>query len=200
MAVFPNRKTEFAGRMNAFWIEPVKRDVMGYKLTNVAEGDEIQVGTPICTNEDNKTAVVCRYAYVVAVSDDRKILTVNRGHNVKAGDTLVISGTTTTATVASVTADTITLASALSQQNATAAMNNALFAGSVADGAASFKKPNRIVSSYAKIDKLHDTVAAAHQGIVLKNVVNYPKEFLNDTTFPGSILLVGNPLLMFTVQ
>lgn len=200
MALFPNRQTEFVGRMNAFWIEPAKRDVMGYKLKNVSVGDEIPVGTPICTNEAAKTAKVCRYAHVLAVSDDKKTLTVERGHQIKSGDTIIISGGVVTATVASVTATSITLSSALSSANATAATGNSVYVGSVSEGVASYDKPNRIISSNVKIDALHDTCAAAHSGIVLANVVNYPAEFLNSTTFPGTTMLVGCPHLTFTIQ
>lgn len=200
MAQFPNRKTEFVGRMNAFWIEPAKRDVMGYKLTGVAVGDVIPQGAPILTDEAAKTAVLCRYAHVLAVSNDKKVLTVDRGHLVKAGDTVIISGTTTALTVASVEKDSITLSAALSAANATLIVGKSVFVGTVSEGAATYDKPNRIVCYETKIDELHDTVSAAHQGIVLANVVNYPDEYLNKNTFPGSVLLAGDPLLMFTIQ
>lgn len=44
------------------------------------------------------------------------------------------------------------------------------------------------------------TISATHQAIAIKNVLNYPKEWLNDTTFPGSCLLKGCPLILFINQ
>lgn len=194
--------------MNAFWIEPAKKDVMGYRLLNANVGDEIPQGTPLKTDEVNKTAYICRYAHVLAVSNDKKVLTVQRGHFIKAGDSVIISGTETSVTVKSVTADTITLNNALSAGNATLIVGKSVFVASDVEesesasgsAAATIDVPNRIVCFTEKIDELHQTVSAAHQGIVLANVVNYPDEYLNKTAFPGSILLAGNPLLMFTVQ
>ena len=210
MAYSPYRKTEFVGRMNAFWIEPAKKDVMGYLILNANVGDEIPQGTPIKTDEVNKTAYICRYAHVLAVSNDKKVLTVQPGHFIKAGDSVIISGTETAVTVKSVDANSITLNSALSAGNATLIVGKSVFVASDAEesesesasgsSALSIDVPNRIVCFTEKIDKLHQTVSAAHSGIVLANVVNYPDEYLNKTAFPGSILLAGCPLLMFTVQ
>ena len=120
----------------------------------------------------------------------------------------MISGTETSVTVKSVTKDSLTLNNALSAGNATLIVGKSVFVASDAEesesesssAAASVDVPNRIVCYETKIDALHDTVSAAHQGIVLANVVNYPDEYLNKTAFPGSILLAGNPLLMFTIQ
>lgn len=199
MAVFPNKK-EYRGYMNPFWIEPVKRDVMGYRLTNVAAGDVVPMGTPIKTDEAAKTAEICKYAVVEAVAADKKTLTVREGHFIKASDKVAISGgqTLTELTVASVSGDkTIVLSAA----------NNSIKAGDVlvevvtANSTTSVKAlPNRIVSSEAEITELNQTCAAAHDGIVLLNVVNYPEEYLNKTTFPGSIYLIGCGKLMFTIQ
>lgn len=210
MAVFPNANKEYRGVMNAFWIEPAKRDVMGYRLTNVDDDAVILPGTPIKTDEAAKTAVVCKYAYVVAVGIDKKTITVKEGHFVKAGDKVAISGGSplTALTVSNVTGDnTIVLSAA----------NNSIKAGDVlvglekqeaesgassASGADTYAPvlPNRIVCAKAELDELDKTCSAAHQGVVLQNVVHYPEEYLNKTSFPGSILLVGNPLLMFTIQ
>ena len=194
--------------MNAFWIEPAKRDVMGYKLTNVDAGTVLYPGTPIKTNEAAKTAVVCKYAYVIAVANDKKTLTVKEGHLFKASDKVAISGASPLVqlTIASVSGDdTIVLS----------AGNNSIKAGDVlvevvttttGEGQSAETSvdpvavPNRIICAQAEIDALDKTCSAAHQGIVLQNVVHYPAEYLNESTFPGSILLAGNPLLMFTIQ
>lgn len=202
MAVFPNAKPDYRGYMNAFWIEPAKRDVMGYRLTNVAAGDKIMPGTPIKTNEAAKTAEVCKYAVVLGVGIDKKTLTVKEGHFVKAGEKYAISGGDLSAlTIASVSGDdTIVLSAA----------NNDIKAGdvlveiSVASGSGAENAPkalpNRIVCAVAEIDELDKTCSAAHAGVVLQNVVHYPAEYLNETTFPGSIYLVGCAGLLFTIQ
>lgn len=209
MAVFPNAKQEYRGVMNAFWIEPARRDVMGYKLTNVDAGQVIYPGTPIKADDVAKTAVVCKYAYVLAVASDKKTLTVKEGHYIKAGEKVAIStgsGSLTALTVASVSGDdTIKLS----------AVNNDIKAGDVLVGlvleeaesgesSASDEYvavlPNRVVCAVAETNELDMTCSAAHEGIVLQNVVHYPEEYLNKTTFPGTTYLVGCGKIMFTVQ
>lgn len=204
MAVFPNAKPDYRGYMNAFWIEPAKRDVMGYRLTNVAAGDKIMPGTPIKTDEAAKTAEICKYAVVLAVGIDKKTLTVKEGHFFKAGNKCAISGeqSLTQLTIASVSGDdTIVLSAA----------NNSIKAGDVLVEVATTGEgqsavvapvalPNRIVCAVAEIDELDQTCSAAHAGVVLQNVVHYPAEYLNATTFPGSIYLIGCAGLLFTIQ
>lgn len=203
MAVFPNSNKKFDGVMNPFWIEPAKRDVMGYKLSGVASGTKIMPGTPIKTDEAAKTAVICKYAYVLAVAIDKKTLTVKRGHHFAASDKCAISGenSLTELTISAVTEDTIKLSVANNDIAAGDVLVEVVTTGSGGDAVTSAKNlPNRIVSAYAEMDDLDKTCAAAHSGIVLQNVVHYPAEYLNETTFPGSILLVGCPQLMFTIQ
>lgn len=205
MALFEKLNQDYKGYMNPFWIEPAKRDVMGYRLTNVAAGDVVPAGTPIKTDEANKTAIVCKYAHVISVGSDKKTLTVDEGHFIKAGEKCLLSGSQTQLTVASVTENTIKLS----------AQNNDVKAGDVLVGlllqeaesgesSASDEyvvpKPNRIVCAKAEIDSLDQTCSAAHSGVVLQNVVNYPAEFLNTTTFPGSTYLIGCGGLLFTIQ
>ena len=200
MAVFPNSHKEYRGVMNAFWIEPAKRDVMGYKLTNVDAGQVVYPGTPIKTDEAAKTAEVCKYAVVLAVATDKKTLTVKEGHLFKAAEKCAISGgqSLSELTIASVSGDDTIILSAA---------NNSIKAGDVlvevatSGGSTSAKAlPNRVVCAKADIDALDKTCSAAHEGIVLQNVVHYPAEYLNDTTYPGYISLVGNPKLEFIIQ
>ena len=200
MANFPYRKTEYRGFMNPFWIEPAKKDVMGYKLTGVKAGDVIPQGTPIKTDEAAKTAVICKYAHVLAVDTDKKTLTVKRGHFFDKSTKCAISngGTLTQLSLASVEDDKIVLS----------AVNNTIKAGDVLVEVATSGEstvapvavPNRIVAAEAEIDELHDTSSATHAAVVLQNVVHYPKEYLNETAFPGSMLLAGCPTILFTIQ
>ena len=200
MAVFPNSKKEYRGVMNPFWIEPAKRDVMGYQLTNVDPGTVIYPGTPIKTDEAAKTAVVCKYAVVVDVAEDKKTLTVKEGHLLKSTSKVAISGASPLVqlNIASISGDNVIVLSA---------QNNSIKAGDVLVEVATENNtvapvvlPNRVVCALAEIDELDKTCSAAHDGIVLQNVVDYPKEYLNETAFPGSILLVGNPKLSFIIQ
>lgn len=200
MAVFPNSKKEYRGVMNAFWIEPAKRDVMGYRLTNVDPGTVIYPGTPIKTDEAAKTAVVCKYAVVVDVAEDKKTLTVKEGHLLKSTSKVAISGASPLVqlNIASISGDNVIVLSA---------QNNSIQAGDVLvevatenNTVAPVALPNRVVCALAEIDELDKTCSAAHDGIVLQNVVHYPAEYLNESTFPGSILLVGNPKLSFIIQ
>ncbi len=202
MAIFPNQNKAISGtfdRMNAFWIEPAKRDVMGYRLTNVADGDVIPQGAPLFCNEVDKTAEVCKYAYVTAVGADKKTLEVKPGHIIKDGDKVMISGVATPTL--------LTVKTATENQIVLSAANNDIAAGNVLIGATQDGEtvkasllPNRVASSKSTTVTGTTTIAATHSVIVLQNVVHYPKEFINDTTFPGTKLLVGCPTILFTIQ
>ena len=194
MAVFLDDKKEYSGVKPVFWIEPAKKDVMGYRLTNVVKGDVILPGTPIQTDEVNKTAVVCRYAHVVAVASDKKTLTVEGGHLLTAATKVAISGaeTLTALNLASVDGDTVVL----SAQNSTIKAGDVLV--EVVEGAAA--KPNRIVVEEAVINELDKTCSATHEAWVIQNMVHYPAEYLNTTIAPGSIYLVGCLGLKFMYQ
>jgi hypothetical protein len=194
MAVFLDDNKEYSGVKPVFWIEPAKKDVMGYRLTNVVKGDVVLPGTPIQTDEVNKTAVVCRYAHVVAVASDKKTLTVEGGHLLTAATKVAISGaeTLTALNLASVDGETVVLS----------AQNNAIKAGDVlvevVDGAAVV--PNRIVVEKAVINELDKTCSATHEAWVIQNMVHYPAEYLNTTIAPGSIYLAGCLGLKFMYQ
>jgi hypothetical protein len=194
MAVFLDDKKEYSGVKPVFWIEPAKKDVMGYRLTNVVKGDVVLPGTPIKTNEVNKTAVVCRYAHVVAVASDKKTLTVEGGHLLTAATKVAISGaeTLTALNLASVDGDTVVL----SAQNSTIKAGDVLV--EVVDGAAVV--PNRIVVEKAVINELDKTCSATHEAWVIQNMVHYPAEYLNTTIAPGSIYLAGCLGLKFMYQ
>lgn len=194
MAVFLDDKKEYSGVKPVFWIEPAKKDVMGYRLTNVVKGDVVLPGTPIQTDEVNKTAVVCRYAHVVAVASDKKTLTVEGGHLLTAATKVAISGaeTLTALNLTSVDGETVIL----SAQNSTIKAGDVLV--EVVEGAAA--KPNRIVVEEAVINELDKTCSATHEAWVIQNMVHYPAEYLNTTIAPGSIYLVGCLGLKFMYQ
>ena len=201
MAYFPNSRKDYEGVMTPFYMEPAKKDVMGYRLTNVAAGDVVLPGTPIKTDEVEKTAVVCKYAYVKDVAADKKTLTVKGGHFLKVGNKVAVSGA---ATLKELTVESVDVKNdivVLSAQSADVKAGSVLVEVATVDGTLSAKDlPNRIVDSVAKIDELDMTCSATHEVMVLQNVVHYPDEYLNKTAFPGSILLVGNPKIMFTIQ
>lgn len=199
MAVFLDENKEYVGVKPVFWIEPSKKDVMGYKLTNVVKGQVILPGTPIKTDEVNKTAVVCHYAVVKEVATDKKTLTVENGHHLTASMKVAISGgeTLTALNLSSVDGDKVVLS----------AQNNTIKAGDVlvevdATGDAPVVKdiPNRIVVEAATINSIDKTCSATHEAWVIQNMVYYPAEYLNTEIAPGSIYLKGCLGLKFMYQ
>lgn len=194
MAVFLDENKEYVGVKPVFWIEPAKKDVMGYKLTNVVKGQVILPGTPIKTDEVNKTAVVCHYAVVKEVAADKKTLKVENGHHLTASMKVAISGaeTLTSLNLTSVDGDTVVLS----------AQNSSIKAGDVlvelVDGAVVV--PNRIVVEAATINAIDKTCSATHEAWVIQNMVYYPEEYLNKTIAPGTIYLKGCLGLKFMYQ
>lgn len=199
MAKFLEDNNQYHGVKPVFWIEPVKKDVMGYRLTNVEKGQVILPGTPIQTDEVNKTAVVCKYARVLAVATDKKTLTVESGHHLKAGDKVAISGAEalTELTVSSVTGDTVVLKAA----NDSVKADSVLVEVVTTDGVVAAKNtPNRIVCAVARINELDQTCSATHSAPVIQNMVFYPEEYLNKTIAPGTIYLKGCLGITFMYQ
>jgi hypothetical protein len=194
MAVFLDENKEYVGVKPVFWIEPAKKDVMGYRLTNVVKGQVILPGTPIKTDEVNKTAVVCHYAVVKEVATDKKTLKVENGHHLTASMKVAISGgeTLTSLNLTSVDGDTVVLS----------AQNNTIKAGDVlvelVDG--NVVVPNRIVVETATINSIDKTCSATHEAWVIQNMVYYPAEYLNTEIAPGSIYLKGCLGLKFMYQ
>lgn len=199
MAIFLEDNNQYHGLKPVFWIEPVKKDVMGYRLTNVEKGQVILPGTPIQTDEVNKTAVVCKYARVLAVATDKKTLTVEGGHHLKAGDKVAISGETTLTelTIASVVKDTVVLKVA----NDTVKVDSVLVEVVTSGGVVAAKNtPNRIVCAVARINELDQTCSATHSAPVIQNMVFYPEEYLNKTIATGTIYLKGCLGITFMYQ
>lgn len=195
MAVRKNAKpvegARFADKMNPFWLEPHARDVMGYKLTGIDEGELIAQGTPLYCDDATKTAEVCNHCYVDAVATDKKTLTVKPGHRVKAGAKYAVSGALgTVLTVASANEDTVVL----SAQSAVKA-GDILVEVTAADTVK--KVPNRVAAARSDED---GTISATHAVIILQNVVHYPAEYMNLTAFPGDKLLAGCSTIRFTIQ
>lgn len=199
MAVFLEDNKEFVGVKPVFWIEPAKKDVMGYRLTNVSKGDVILPGTPIKTDEVNKTAVVCHYAVVKEVAADKKTLKVEDGHHLTASMKVAISGgsTLTALNLNSVDGDTVVL----SAQNSTIKAGDVLVeVDTTGDSPVVKDVPNRIVVESARINELDKTCSATHEAWVIQNMVYYPAEYLNTEIAPGSIYLKGCFGLKFMYQ
>lgn len=199
MAVFLDENKEYVGAKPVFWIEPAKKDVMGYKLTNVVKGQVILPGTPIKTDEVNKTAVVCHYAVVKEVAADKKTLKVENGHHLTASMKVAISGgsTLTALNLTSVDGDTVVL----SAQNNTIKAGDVLVEVDVTGDAPVVKDiPNRIVVEAATINAIDKTCSATHEAWVIQNMVYYPEEYLNKTIAPGTIYLKGCLGLKFMYQ
>lgn len=198
--VFEN--TDASKRVFCFHEEPAKRDVMGYTVSGVAEGDVIPQGTPLVVNDNDtngkKTAVICKYAHITKKTSTTKFEVDNIGF-LKVGDKIFKSGqnSPTLSTISAISGKEITLAAANSQL----AVGDTVLEGVDNSGTiAPVSIPNRIAARSQKMTAIDKTISATHQALVIKNVLDYPAEWLNETTFPGSCLLKGCPLILFINQ
>ena len=210
MAVTFENKNAYAGRVYPFHVEPVKRDVMGYEVSGVSKGVVIPQGTPLVVNDNDtngkKTAVIAKYAKVVKKISTTKFELDNIGF-LAAGDKIFKSGqdSPTLSTISSINGNEITLSGANSQLAVgdTVVEGKSVTTGEGQDAVTTIEPvsiPNRIVARTETMKEKDHTISATHQALVIKNVVNYPAEWLNETTFPGSCLLKGCPLIMFINQ
>lgn len=198
--VFEN--TDASKRVFCFHEEPAKRDVMGYTVSGVAEGDVIPQGTPLVVNDNDtngkKTAVICKYAHITKKTSTTKFEVDNIGF-LKVGDKIFKSGqnSPTLSTISAISGKEITLSAA----NAKLAVGDTVLEG--VDNSGTIEPvsiPNRIAARSQKMTAIDKTISATHQALVIKNVLDYPAEWLNETTFPGSCLLKGCPLILFINQ
>lgn len=202
MAVTFENKNAYAGRVYPFHVEPVKRDVMGYEVSGVSKGVVIPQGTPLVVNDNDtngkKTAVIAKYAKITKKTSTTVFEVDNIGF-LAVGDKIFKSGqkSPTLSTISAISGNQITLSAANSQL----AVGDTVLEGKTeSETVVPVSIPNRIVARTETMKEKDHTISATHQALVIKNVVNYPAEWLNETTFPGSCLLKGCPLIMFINQ
>lgn len=202
MAVTFENKNAYAGRVYPFHVEPVKRDVMGYEVSGVSKGVVIPQGTPLVVNDNDtngkKTAVIAKYAKITKKTSTTVFEVDNIGF-LAVGDKIFKSGqnSPTLSTISAISSNQITLSAANSQL----AVGDTVLEGKTeSETVVPVSIPNRIVARTETMKEKDHTISATHQALVIKNVVNYPAEWLNETTFPGSCLLKGCPLIMFINQ
>lgn len=202
MAVTFENKNAYAGRVYPFHVEPVKRDVMGYEVAGVSKGVVIPQGTPIVANDNDtngkKTAVIAKYAKITKKTSTTVFEVDNIGF-LAVGDKIFKSGqnSPTLSTISAISGNQITLSAANSQL----AVGDTVLEGKTeSETVVPVSIPNRIVARTETMKEKDHTISATHQALVIKNVVQYPVEWLNETTFPGSCLLKGCPLIMFINQ
>lgn len=202
MAVTFENKNAYAGRVYPFHVEPVKRDVMGYEVSGVSKGVVIPQGTPLVVNDNDtngkKTAVIAKYAKITKKTSTTVFEVDNIGF-LAVGDKIFKSGqnSPTLSTISAIDGNKITLSAANSQL----AVGDTVLEGKTeSETVVPVSIPNRIVARTETMKEKDHTISATHQALVIKNVVNYPAEWLNETTFPGSCLLKGCPLIMFINQ
>ena len=202
MAVTFENKNAYAGRVYPFHVEPVKRDVMGYEVSGVSKGVVIPQGTPLVVNDNDtngkKTAVIAKYAKITKKTSTTVFEVDNIGF-LAVGDKIFKSGqkSPTLSTISAISGNQITLSAANSQL----AVGDTVLEGKTeSETVVPVSIPNRIVARTETMKEKDHTISATHQALVIKNVVNYPAEWLNETTFPGSCLLKGYPLIMFINQ
>ena len=202
MAVTFENKNAYAGRVYPFHVEPVKRDVMGYEVSGVSKGVVIPQGTPLVVNDNDtngkKTAVIAKYAKITKKTSTTVFEVDNIGF-LAVGDKIFKSGqnSPTLSTISAISGKQITLSAANSQL----AVGDTVLEGKTeSETVVPVSIPNRIVARTETMKEKDHTISATHQALVIKNVVTYPAEWLNETTFPGSCLLKGCPLIMFINQ
>lgn len=199
MAVTFQNKNEYAGRAYCFHTQPVQRDVMGYKLSGVKVGDVVPQGTPLIANTDNKTAVIAKYAKVVKKVSTSKFV-VETLNFLAVGDTIFCSGVAspTLSTIKSIDVATreITLSSANTQLDA----GKIMVEGIDENGVKAKHTPNRIVARTETMQTINQTISATWQAVAIQDVLEYPEEWLNSETFPGTTLLAGCPHIVFVKQ
>ncbi len=202
MAVTFENKNAYAGRVYPFHVEPVKRDVMGYEVSGVSKGVVIPQGTPLVVNDNDtngkKTAVIAKYAKITKKTSTTVFEVDNIGF-LAVGDKIFKSGqnSPTLSTISAISGNQIPLSAANSQL----AVGDTVLEGKTeSETVVPVSIPNRIVARTETMKEKDHTISATHQALVIKNVVNYPAEWLNETTFPGSCLLKGCPLIMFINQ
>lgn len=202
MAVTFENKNAYAGRVYPFHVEPVKRDVMGYEVSGVSKGVVIPQGTPLVVNDNDtngkKTAVIAKYAKITKKTSTTVFEVDNIGF-LAVGDKIFKSGqnSPTLSTISAISGNQITLSAANSQLEVG---DTVLEGKKESETVVPVSIPNRIVARTETMKEKDHTISATHQALVIKNVVNYPAEWLNETTFPGSCLLKGCPLIMFINQ
>lgn len=199
-------------RVYCFHVEPAQRDVMGYALSGVNEGDIIPQGTPLVVNDNDtngqKTAVICKYAKIKSKTSTTKFVLEEVGF-IKEGDKIFKSGidNPTLSTISALNKETgeITLSSANSQLAAgdIVVEGKSVTTGEGQNAVTTIEPvaiPNRIVLRTEKMTAVKKNISATHQCLAIKNVLDYPVEWLNTTSFPGSTLLKGCPLILFINQ
>lgn len=195
MAVVFKNQDKYKGRTYPFFTPPTQIDVFGYKITNAQVGDVIVEGTPLVADTDTHTATIAKHAYVTKKISTTEFEVENVGY-LKVGEKYFCSGAES-ATVSEIAAiDVVARKITLKAANAKLAEGKVMVQsvdGSTAKAAA----PNRIVARTQELKSKDQTVSATYQAVVIKNVVRYAEEWLNKTLFPGSTLLVGDPLILF---
>jgi len=225
MAVTFNSPNEYKGRVYPFYTEPVQRDCMGYELSSVAKGDVIPQGTPIrvvdsyvpadasaaeVAKAGKKVATIAKYAKIKSKVDNKNFIVECIGF-LAVGDKVYKSG----GTPSTVTLSTISAIDKATKKITFAANNTDLAAGDVilegvsvttgtGESAVTTTEPatvpNRIVARTETMTEKSKTVSATHNAVVIKNVVEYPSEYLDSASFDGYCCLKGCPLIMFINQ
>lgn len=205
MAVVQANPNAYGKRKVAvFHTEPEQRDVMGYALTAQAEGDVIEQGTPIVANDNDtngrKTAVICKYAKIKSKTSTTKFVLEDVAY-LKVGDKIFKSGQASPELSEISAINTKTGEITLKTANAQFAAGDIILEGkSEGENVVPAGIPNRIVLRTEKLKANDKTISATHRAVAIKNVLDYPAEYLNATAFPGSTLLAGCPLILFINQ
>ena len=200
-------KTSYEGRTPAIWRGECKVLPGGFKPKNtLAKGMVVLRGTPLYVDFDNMEAAVVKVVKVLAGGTTSKPR-VAKGHLFAAGDVVMKVGKTDASpSVSSVDSsnadyDVLNLSAAITGLTTDDVLVEATpYAAAVGSGeatpAAAKYVPNAVVASDLEVKDKLDTLDAAYEAVVLKNVLPFP---VQDAWLEG-IALKNNPNIIFIKQ
>ncbi|MBR0292521.1 MAG: hypothetical protein IJQ79_10385 [Bacteroidales bacterium] len=200
-------RTSYEGRTPAIWRGECKVLPGGFKPKNtLTKGMVILRGAPLCVDFDNMEAAVIKIVKVLAGGTTTKPR-VAKGHYFAAGDVVMKVGKTDASpSVSSIDTsnseyDVLTLSSAITGLTTDDVLVEATpYAAAVGSGdatpAAEKYVPNAVVASDLEVKDKLDTLDAAYEAVVLKNVLPCPLQ----AGWLEGIALKNNPNIIFIKQ
>lgn len=200
-------KTSYEGRTPAIWRGECKVLPGGFKPKNtLTKGMVVLRGTPLEVDFDNMEAAVIKVAKVLAGGTTSKPR-VAKGHLFAAGDVLMKVGkddaspSISSVDTSNVDYDVLNLSAAITGLTTNDVLVEATpYAAAVGSGeatpAAAKYVPNAVVASDLEVKDKLDTLDAAYEAVVLKNILPFP---VQDAWLEG-IALKNNPNIIFIKQ
>lgn len=195
-------KTSYEGRTSAIWRGECKVLPAGFKPKNsLTKGMVVLRGTPLYVDFDAMEAAVVKAVKVLAGGTTSKPR-VAKGHYLAVGDVVMKVGKTDVSpSVSSIDTsnadyDVVTLSAAITGLAADDVLVEATAYESSGTPAAEKYIPNAVVASDLEVKDKLDTLDAAYDAVVLKNVLHCPVL----SSWLEGIALKNNPNIIFIKQ